>query len=82
MPIPAYAKVQTMTTTDKRRRIEEIHNLNHALLVEQVQLQLEVEEEEGRSESLHAKWCRAWQAHDMAECDRLLALEYPSQEAK
>lgn len=66
-----------MTPTEKKRRIEEIGSQYHSMLLEQVRLQLEVEEEEGRADGYRARWCRAWLAGDMAECDRLLALQYP-----
>jgi hypothetical protein len=66
-----------MTTPEKKRRVEEITQIHHALLIEQVALRLEIEEEEGRPESYRARWCRAWQAGDMAECERLCDLEYP-----
>jgi hypothetical protein len=69
-----------MTATEKKRRVEEITALHHALLIEQVQLRLEIEIEEGRPESYRARWCRAWQADDMAECQRLMDLEYPKVE--
>jgi hypothetical protein len=71
-----------MTTTEKKRRIEEIGAVYHALLVEQVTLQLEVEVEDGRPDSYKARWARAWLAHDMPECDRLMKLEYPEEEAR
>ena len=45
-------------------------------------LQREVEEEENRPDSYKAQWARAWLRHDMAECDRLTALEYPEEERR
>jgi hypothetical protein len=66
-----------MTTTEKKRRIAEITTMHHALLLEQVTLRLEVEMEENRPESYDARWSRAWLAGDMAECDRLVTLQYP-----
>jgi hypothetical protein len=76
MPIPAYARNQ-MTTTEKKRRIDEIGCIYHALTMEQVSLQLEVEEEENRLDSHMARWCRAWLAGNMVECDRLTSERYP-----
>ena len=76
-PLPAFARIQQMTTTEKKQRVDEIQRLHHALSTEGVNLQLQIEEEEDRPESLRAKWCRAWLAHDMDECGRILALEFP-----
>lgn len=77
-PIPAYAR-PTMTTADKKRRIEEISKTYQALLHEQVTLRLEVETEEDRPESYQARWARSWLAGDMNECQRLMDLEYPKE---
>jgi hypothetical protein len=77
-PIPQFARMQ-MTVSEKKARIAELHRIDHALVRERVTLQLEVEEEEGRSDGYQAKWCRAWLSGDMAECDRLLEDQYPKE---
>ena len=43
------------------------------------QAELAVMEASGQSDSLEAKWIRAWLRSDSRECSRILALQYPGQ---